>query len=247
MMYANDMFKNMASERVRLVIFGQGRTGSTLLESLLASTKHFRPNGEIFNTDRGEIRYPVVYIRGLSKMYAKENLTFHVKVYQLDEDRKHPVKPNEFLKKLHHDGWKILHLRRLNKVNHALSNILAEHIGFYHKFTDKENKYRIHLDCSYFEQVIEKRFHYEKAEQEALSGIPYHEVWYEKDLEKAADHQDTVNRILNYVSLENRKAHTKHQKINTQSPEDLIINYNEFVKLLKKRQWMNYLEHPLYP
>ncbi len=231
--------------KVRLVIFGQGRTGSTLLESLLASTGHFRPNGELLNTSRGEVRYPVHYVRGLVRRYPEENLVFHVKVYQLTEDRKHPTDPSVFLKKLSNDGWTILYLRRLNKVKHALSTILAENIGYYHKFKDKDTKTRINLDCNYFATVMEARFRFEEAERKALGKLPHLEVVYEKDLEKAEYHQPTIDGILDYLGMERKPVSTKHRKLNTQTPEELIANYDEFARLLKSRNWMNYLEHQL--
>ena len=67
MAYLFNAIKTKSPDQVRVVIFAQGRTGSTLLESLLCSTGHFFKNGELLNNDTGknEIIFPTQYIRGL--------------------------------------------------------------------------------------------------------------------------------------------------------------------------------------
>ena len=124
--YFYNSAKSTTPDKVRVLIFGQGRSGSTLLEDLICSTGYFRKNGELLNTNKGEILHPVQFIRGLSKRKASENIIFHVKISQLTKDRKRPIDPAEFLNTLYNDGWKIIYLRRKNKVMHALSNVVAK-------------------------------------------------------------------------------------------------------------------------
>ncbi|MDJ0617986.1 MAG: hypothetical protein QNJ63_14785 [Calothrix sp. MO_192.B10] len=241
--YFVNFIKPIPSDQVRLLIFGQGRTGSTLLESLLCSTGYFRRNGELLNTSKGEILYPLQYIRGLSKRKAHENFIFHVKIYQLTQDRKHPIDPAVFLNALYEDGWKIIYLRRRNKIKHALSNVVAEYTGNYHKFSDDKNELNVVVNCDNFVERVNQRFRFEDAEKEALGNIKYHEVVYEDDLDKADTHQKTVDRILDYISLEHRVTTTKHKKVNTQSLQDLISNYDEFIDCLTKQEWQGFLEY----
>ena len=240
--YISYFVKPTPSGSVRLVIFGHGRTGSTLLESLLCSTGYFRKNGELLNTSKGEIRYPIQYVSGLSKQTANENFIFHVKIYQLTRDRKRPIDPAAFLNALYNDGWKVIYLRRRNKVKHALSNLVREHRGPTHKFNDDKEDIKLFVNCKQFVEMVEERFRFDKADEEALANIKYHEVVYEEDLEKPHSHQKTVDRILDYVSLENREAFTTHRKINTQSLEELIVNYDEFVDQLNKQGWLRFLD-----
>lgn len=237
--------KEPAPEQVRVVIFGQGRTGSTLLESLLCSTGYFRRNGELFNVKlRGEVRFPTRYIRGLSNWKSPHNFIFHVKVYQLTEDRKNPSNPTEFMETLYQEGWRVIYLRRKNKLRHTLSNIIAEHRRSYHLFdqTKKEKEFKILIDCENFQDRVEWQIKQDKAEKEVLENLEYCEVVYEDDLENANNHQETVNRILTYLSLEHRKASTDHKKINTWSLVELISNYNEFVECVYKNGWQDYLQ-----
>jgi|GEM_PF-644286 len=239
----NYIFPSIPSGPVRLVIFGQGRTGSTLLENLICSTGYFRPNGELFNTDRGEILYPIQFIHGLLKRSAKKNFIFHVKIYQLTHDRKRPIDPAVFLETLYAEGWKIIYLKRRNKVKHVLSNIIAEHRAAPHKYDNNKEKFNIHVNCSDFVEGVKGRFSYDKSEKQALRNVKYHEVVYEEDLEKSTTHQQTVDKIMDYVSLEHRKVTTIYRKINTQSLNELISNYDEFVVCLQKHQWQSFLEN----
>ena len=212
-----------------------------MLENLLCSTGYFRENGELLNTDKGEILFPIRYIRGLSKRRAAENLIFHVKVYQLTKNRKRPIDPSEFLRALSDDGWKFIYLRRKNKVRHGLSSVVAKHRGEFHKLTDEKEKFALSINCKSFLRRVNERFRFEELERKALENIEFHEVIYEEDLESSENHQATVDRILDYVSLERRKAATKHRKVNTQSPKDLIVNYDEFVDCLTAQGWQGYL------
>ena len=239
--YLDNFTKPTPSDQVRLLIFGQGRTGSTLLESLICSTGHFSINGELLNTRKIEILYPIPYIYGLTKRAQSENFIFHVKVYQLTEDRKRPIDPAPFLERLFNEGWNIIYLRRKNKVKHALSNVVANHRGHFHKLHDGVERFNITVDLDYFVGQVNNRLRYEETERKALANIDYHEVVYEDDLEKADAHQLTVNKILDYLTLEQREAITKHRKVNTQPLDDLIINYDEFIDCVTKHGWQEFL------
>jgi len=233
--------KPLPSDQIRVLIFGQGRSGSTLLENLICSTGYFRQNGELLSRRRGEILCPIQYIFGLSKLRAPGNFIFHVKVYQLTQTRKRPIDPAEFLNILYGAGWKIIYLRRRNKVRQALSNLVANHRGAYHKYTDEVERFSIKIDCNNFVHRVNERFRFEGVERAALANINYHGVIYEDDLEKPDAHQKTINRILDYVSLEHREATTRNRKVNTQPLKDLIVNYNEFVDCLTEQGWQNFI------
>lgn len=248
--YLLNYTKSASSDSVKVIIFAQGRTGSTLLESLLCSTGHFSKNGELFDKTQGqsEVLFPIQFVRGLSKWKSTENFIFHTKIYQLTQNRKRPIEPNFFLEKLYLDGWKIIYLRRNNKVKHVLSNIVVEsrgprdQVGTWHKFDDKQEKLNVFVDCERLVRKVEKRFRFDAYEREVLANIKYHEVVYEEDLEKSTAHQKTVDSILDYLGLEHREASTKHRKINNMPMAELISNYEEFIDCLKKQGWENFVK-----
>lgn len=240
--YIFNYTKSKPSDSVRAVIFAQGRTGSSLLESLLCSSRHFRQNGELLSVAHGEVLFPTHFIRGLSKWKSGNNFIFHVKVYQLTVDRKRPIDPASFMQGLYSEGWKVIYLRRRNKIKHALSNVLAEHRGAYHKYEDNKEDFKILVDCQRFLERINNRVRIEAAEKDALENIEYHEVVYEDDLLSSSEHQGAVDRLLGYLSLEQREVTTDHRKVNTMSMEELISNYDEFCDCLNGHGWGHFLD-----
>lgn len=235
-------FKQKKPNQVRVVIFAQGRTGSTLLESLICASGHFQKKGELLDTVRGEILFPMHFIRGLSKRKPDENFIFHIKVYQLTRDRKRPVDPSIFLNTLYNDGWKIIYLKRRNKVKHALSNIVAETRGAYHKFEHKNEMLSIDINIDRFVNLVNDRCKFENLEENILKDLDYLEIVYEDDLEKNETQQQTVNRILDYLGLERRKVSTEYKKVNTRPLSDLISNYDEFVERMEQEGWEAFLD-----
>ena len=230
----------------RVVIFAQGRTGSTLLENLICSTGYFRARGELLGGYRNPyVSHPYPYLSGLSKASPQENFIFHLKIYHLTRDRvrrgKKPIDPGAFLKKLSDDGWKIIYLKRKNTVRHIFSNFIVGYRGRYDKLDNAREDIKIEVDLDLFEASVEQALEHERAEMEALAGLAYHPVVYEEDLENADDHQKTVDAILDFLSLEHRKVKAALKRINVKSLEEQILNYDEFYRLLEKRGWLAYL------
>lgn len=240
--YFCEFTREDTADRVRALIFAQGRTGSTLLESLLCSTGHFRENGELLNTDwRSEVLFPLQYIRGMTRWKKDENFVFHLKLYHLTTDRRRPVDPVLFVETLFKEGWKIIYLSRRNKFKHALSNIVAKARQNYHKLSDNEETLKLTVDCEKLVKRVHRRFRYEELEKEVLSRIRYLELTYEDDLENSEVHQETVNRVLDYLSLERRKASTKYRKVNTQTLQELVTNYDELLSCVYEHGWQDFL------
>ena len=235
--------KPLRRERMRVVLFGQGRSGSTLLENLICSTGYFYESGELLNSNkRGEVKFPYHYITGVSKKKNDSNFIFHVKIYQLTRDRRRAVDAQKFLFDLHADGWKIIYLRRRNKLKHVLSNLVLRHRGEPFKVNDTREEIRLTVNCEEFAALVNERLRLEREELSALEGLNYHEVVYEDDLEKQEMQQLTINRLLSYLSLAEQDVHSRFRKVNDKSLRDLIVNYDEFMDCINQNGWQNYLE-----
>lgn len=211
------------------------------MENLLSSTGHFTEHGELFNTEHGEILFPNKFIEGLSKGIGS-GFIFHVKVYQMTMDRKHPIHPDSFIGYLYKNGWKIIHLRRRNTVLHSLSYFVALHRGSFHKIDNEKENIRMYIDCDMFVDHMKNKLSSNELEKEILSKVKYHEVIYEDDLERADSHQETIDRILKFLHLEPRPVYTKHKKINIYPLHNLIINYDEFISTLKENEWDDFID-----
>lgn len=221
---ANVFVKQRPSAPV--LIFAQGRTGSTLLESLLESTGHFVGKDEILGALNEKVVCPIAYVKGLARSTPARNIICHVKIYQLTKDRAdhgaRPVDPAAFLQALHADGWHIIALRRCNKFDHYISGCLARQRGGYHKSDDRDEELRLVIDRAALEKGIRNR---DAEEALALQGVPHIALEYESDLATAERQQASIARLLNAYGLEPRLATTKLKKIANRPASEFIANY----------------------
>jgi len=218
--------------RPPVLIFAQGRSGSTLLESLLASTGHFASRGELLGEGHERLRWPAAFLRGQARWTGSRAMLCHVKLYHLTRDRARastrPVEPRAFLHELHRQGGRIIHLNREDRIRHVLSGLVAEARQNYHKLDDRPEQVRVHVKRATLEGWVRQRQALECAERAALAGLPVHEIVYERDLEDAAMHQRTIDRVLDHLGLPRRAVSTPLRKINARPLNQIVANYDEF-------------------
>jgi LPS sulfotransferase NodH len=217
---------------VRVMIFGQGRSGSTLLENLLCSTGHFAKHGEILGKGACRVRFPAAFLKGSARRRPYENFICHVKPAHLRYDRQRagarPVDANEFLRSAVADGFKIIHLRRANKLRQFVSQQMAEARGQYLKQDDRPETLKLVVGAQKLQHEIALRRQWDDEEVAALEGIDFIALEYAGDLENPVSHQPTIDRILKILSLEQRPIRTSLRKINQRPLRDIIENYDEF-------------------
>ncbi len=228
-------------DSLKVVIFAQGRTGSTLLESLICSTGYFRKGGERFKSLGIYIKNPYRYITGFSNKFFVKRAIFHLKFKHFVRGRDKRVDPALFLQKLQKDGWKIIYLRRENKLNHALSRLISKHRGSCYKRNTIKESIQIQVDTDLLINMINNRLEGDKYELQVLSGLSYLPIIYEEDLEKEESHQKTVDKILDYLNLERRLSSSDLKKINTHKLTDLLQNYDEVINILEKHNFHRFL------
>lgn len=250
--YARALCKR-SSGGERILIFAQGRTGTTLLESLLASTELFHVNDEPLRGKGKYVRWPALYLRGLARDPALQgqggNFVCHVKIYHLDEFRKRagrrPVEPTRFLNSLTKDGWKIVHVSRKNTVRQVLSQYVAEARGGYHKHDDKQESHQLLLDRSDFKRRLKLQENRSAQERAALGRLEHVALTYEDDLLDPAVHEQTVDRVLAHADLQrSHPVRTSLRKINAQPLRELILNYEEFLEWVRDLDLAELLDTP---
>jgi LPS sulfotransferase NodH len=223
----------------KFVIFGQGRTGSTLLVDLLNAAEDTFSDREIFNIFHftGEkIKNPKVYVKGRSKRFTGKVYGFKVKIYQLKHDH-NVASVREFLLDLVAQGYQIIYLSRDNVLQHAYSNVKRSLTGVTHIRGVKNARGKITLSLSELMGEIKARLAYKKEELEVLKGLDYHHVIYERDLLEQHLHLHTVNAVRKYLQLDPiSEVKSKYQKITDKSLADEITNYDEVLYELKEQQ-----------
>ena len=211
----------------RTLIFGQGRSGSTLLESLLKSTGHFVSKGELFGAKGRKILYPERYLRGHSSRWPDSNFLCHIKPHHLSR-RQRPIEIQPVLQRLSNDGWRIIFIQRTDRVRQALSYVVAKERGEYHKLDDSPEEIAVHVSRERLVALLARAAVNVREEQEALEGIDYHEVVYERDLEDGSKHQQTVDGVLDFLALPHRPVSTSLRRVIAQPLREVILNYDEF-------------------
>jgi LPS sulfotransferase NodH len=242
--YFSCFFKGNKPKQKKVIIFAQGRTGSTLLESLLSSTGCFESNGELLGHGMSKsIRFPLKYVLGKSKQSSSvKHFIFHLKIYHLIKDREKAVDPKWFLKELSDKGWFIIYLKRQNKLRHVLSTHTVKHRKGYHKTSLSEKTTSFEVDVNEIVNSIKGRIEYDNLEKEAIKDLNVLELGYETHLQNSNVHQKTVDMILDFLNLKsNVSVSTNLKRINTIPINHLVSNYDSLHIALKNNDMLNYL------
>jgi hypothetical protein len=197
------------------------------LESLLGSTGHFVPQGELFGAKGRKILYPERYLRGHSSRWPDRNFLCHIKPHHLSR-RPRPLEIQPFLQRLSDDGWQIIFIQRTDRVRQALSYVVAKERGEYHKRDDGPEKIAVYVSREHLDALLERAAVNVQEEREALEGIDYHEVVYERDLEDASKHQQTIDGVLDFLGLPHRPVSTSLRRVIAHPLREVILNYDEF-------------------
>lgn len=224
----------------RLLIFGLGRTGSTVLEDLLQSTGYFKAHGELFNPSEPLQNDPVQYFIEKANQCGDKHFISHVKLYEMESVDQSGMSKRDFLEALLGHGWQIIYLTRTNKLKHNLSSYRAHETSIFH--TEKVlPPVAMTIDCFKFKHGVKHLISWGNEERELLNGLPYLEIEYERHLENGLSHQSAVKTILDYVGLPHRIAQTKHKKVLRGDLKSLISNYDEFVEEMTLNGFGEYL------
>ena len=240
--YLGFYLKPRPIKQVRVAILAQGRTGSTLLESLLCSTNQFQCNGELLSQFNSPFQWKIVspfrYVGGLSRL-SENNFIFHIKPYHLTKEQ--GISLSQFLKQIASDEWKIIHLCRENKVMHVISNIIALKRGNYHKLDDRKENFLLEIDIQDFVKRVQNKIQYDKLERECLRSLEHIRVVYENHLENPRLHQKTTNMICAHLGIPSGPVKTNLRKINTHALRDIVKNYDELERCIIENGWGYFL------
>lgn len=209
----------------RFVIYGQGRSGSTLLETLLDSHPDIRCEGELLKVRR---LGPQSFLDNRAKLSSAQAFGCHVKphmhvrhVQRLDDLR-------GFAEAMLERGWSIVHLRRDNVAAQTLSvRIAMAAAKFHHRTGDGERMEAIRLDPEHFVRRLDVRATRLMEEEEALRGLPTTPVRYERDLSTPELMAKSLPRIQEALGVEVRELTTPLRKSVDRPAREAIANYDE--------------------
>lgn len=229
----------------KFLIYGQGRTGSTLLVNSLNSHPQIFCEREIFMDKNLPFDHQVANYKkmmsGKSSIFRRKVYGFKVKIYQLTIQENIKI-PKDFLSYAISSGWKILFLYRENLFEHVLSNLVAESLHQYH-FSAKNDKkeykrLRLLVDTTELIARMEERAELRQSEEQSLIDTPHFRVQYE---ELSSSTQRVCSDIFKYLGVSDHQSSTVIQKTNTKKYSDLISNFDTVVEALVENNYDQYL------
>ncbi|MBK6876968.1 MAG: hypothetical protein IPG99_11125 [Ignavibacteria bacterium] len=244
--YRNYLDFRIKSPDNKFVIYTRGRTGSTVLTELLNCHPEIFCDVEIFNFiySGSRIKFPIPYIQSCSKrssMFGKSVYGFKVKIAQLRVEHQYSDY-DRILSELSKDGWKFIHLKRVNFLRHKLSSLMVAETNIFHlRNGETGEQKKINVDFDVIMEGITYGEEVERTEEENLKNIPHIKVIYETDILDNSKHQETADRIFEYLGLSPQPVSTDLKRITVDRLQDMIINYEEIEKRLKGTRFEKYL------
>lgn len=213
--------------RNKFFIFAQGRTGSTLLTSMLNDHSQIHCDDELLYNRR--LR-PRQYVRASCMRAKLPAFGFHVKCYQLTRDQR-IRDPQAFLDELVAEGWKVLHLYRSNHFRHAISGLIARQRGIWHSHGQAKLR-AVRLDPREVQESIAERVHFRELERKMIERYEYLEIEYERDLEAAENQQQTIDRIFDFLGLPSEAITARLKRTTSTDLSQTIENFDEIRSFL---------------
>jgi len=220
------------------VIFGQGRSGSTLLKELLNSHPEITCEGELFNTKEKYIKnsfmlrliqkFPLAYFKYRRFISRSPVYGFTLLQYQASDPRK-------ILSKLQDAGWEIIHISRNNLLNQCMSQLIANKTNLWHRReeqADAETTVQITL-----QEMITELINWNSGkirERKNLKGITTVKVVYEDDLFDKNNWEQTTARIFKQLGTYPSSVQSSLQKTHNRHYSEIIENYDELIDKVKE-------------
>lgn len=228
-------------KKSRFVVFGQGRTGSTLLASLLSSHSEIQCDGEILAE---RVRHSLGYIESHEAASEKPVYGFKVKIYQLSETQK--LVPAEFLRNLVNVGTKIIFLSRRNLLRHALSNYVARANRYHFRIGERVDVKPVHFEPEELLEVMNRRAEHRRKEEAAVLNLDVHRMVYEDDLIDPVVQQRSLNDCFTFLGVPLQPVFTDLIRGVTGPLSSYFSNYSEVAAALKNTQYEHFLSDPAY-
>lgn len=205
--------------RTRFCIFGQGRTGSTLLTTLLDSHPDIRCEDELLRRPRLK---PLLYLDRVSRG-TEAAFGFHLKPYHLTRFQR-VTDLGGFLRRLTEADWTLVHLTRRDVIAHAFSSFHARKHGWHHRTSDARETTLIEIDPERFVQKVKKRLAWREREAAALEGLEVFPFCYENHLLDPAVRGPALAALVRHLGLREVPLSTPLRKSVRGSPWDVVAN-----------------------
>jgi hypothetical protein len=233
---------------VNFVVFGQTRTGSSLLVDTLRTHPQVQcdvNSGEILHSNhwrRGIKRYlrylmrhiPEPYVLWKASRSARPTYGFKLLYHQV-------VIPRKLMVNLHRSGWLVIHIQRRRLFDLALSQQIAQlthHYGAYQSTRQSDNA-TIEVSVDAFIRQMQRCIDTRHGELHTLAGIPHVSVVYETDLLNEAERYRVCGAIFAALRIEPLPVFTPRERSWNRPYGELVTNYAELLALMQTDQGLD--------
>ncbi len=223
---------------VQFVLFGRGRSGSTLVVEMLDAHPLATCLGEI-------LRYPTIapipYIQNRLSVCPTPVRGFKLLSYQVKELCS--VRKQQAIRRwLMDNKATIFHLRRDNLLNHAVSNIYAARRGAYHSTDQHADKHQaILIEPDELLRWMDGSRSLLEFEMALLDGLERTDLVYERDLATPEAQTETHSRLLNALRLPTHDYRSTLKKVTPPDLRLLISNFDAIAEALRGTPYEQFL------
>jgi LPS sulfotransferase NodH len=225
---------------IRFVVFGRGRSGSTTLVSLLSALPDLHCDGEILSSP---VPFPRTYVR--ARCARSRSVAYGCKILSYQVKHVQPLRRRtEFLRRLSEDGFGVIHLKRENLVEHAVSNIRAREFGFHRSAAAGGENGKMLIDPQQVLYWIAGSEALDRFEAASLAEVPHLALTYERNLAFEELHGPTVLQVADFLGLPPGRRSLPESAYRKASPRalcDSVANYPELVAALADTPYARYL------
>ncbi|WP_129677452.1 sulfotransferase [Candidatus Chloroploca sp. Khr17] len=225
---------------MNFVVYGQARTGSTLLVRLLQSHPQIQCAGEILSRGRWHRhvkRYLHTMVRHIPEPYvlweasrtAKDTFGFKLLHNQV------PVSPR-LMSNLHRHGWQLIHIQRRNLFDVAISRQVAERKRHWGEYKPSLQEDRIEIPPEDFLRQLQQCVALRQKERYTLADLPHLSVVYEDDLLHEEDRQRICTSIFAALCIAPHQVATTKKRSWDRPYSELVTNYAELQALMETEQ-----------
>jgi LPS sulfotransferase NodH len=244
--------KNISWQRSQIkyfILLANGRSGSTCLLDLFDSHPQIATNPHTFFD---YTNLPTDFSQRKYAFSRKSILGFKFRAQPDDfiKDDHNINKARQGLQQLIEQKVSIIYLQRKNILKRALSKLVAQKElkkrNYNLNFTKKERK---HLEVNSFKidlqelwETIKDCEKQEQFNQQVINQTPCLKLIYEEDLLEESSHQNTLDKICDFLNLEHSLAKTKYAKILPDKMQNYISNYDELKQEFQRTCYQQYLD-----
>lgn len=226
----------------RFILFGRGRSGSTLLVSMLDNHPAITCAGEVlrFRTINPAAHLHRVLDAGKTPVSGAKLLSYQMRTI-------HKMPPNsDFLRRLADQGVTIIYLARENLVRHAVSNIYARTQRIYHltNAITPGPRPKITISADQICTWIDGSARLGDYEQAVLRDVPHLPLTYESDLATSPARTATWGRLLQHFGQTDQPLRTTLQKVTADDLRQIIANHDALMEALSHTRYARFLAEP---